>query len=168
MPVLLRAALLVLVLASTACGFSLRGSEQLASRYSELQYLTLQPNSEFSRLLRRSLESAGIELDVISDTDATDPGRLVLAVSDEQLARRPVSVNPRARAAQYEMRLSVDILLARGETELIPLQAISVERSYFEDIENIAGTQEEVAIITDEMRLELVNQLLRRLQAAPS
>ncbi len=105
---------------------------------------------------------------MITDTGATDPERLVLAVSDEQLARRPVSVNPRARAAQYEMRLSVDMLLARGESELIPLQALSVERSYFEDIENIAGTQEEVAIITDEMRLELVNQLLRRLQAAPS
>lgn len=162
---LLRLPLILLLLSVSACGFSLRGSDVLSARYAELQLLTLEPNSEFNRLLRRSLESAAVEIEILTDTGATDPERLVLAVGDEQLARRPVTVNSRARAAQYEMRLSVDMLLARGETEIIPLQTLSVERSYFEDIGNIAGSQEEVEIITTEMRRELVNQLLRRLQA---
>jgi outer membrane lipopolysaccharide assembly protein LptE/RlpB len=74
-------------------------------------------------------------------------------------------VNPRARAAQYEMRLSINIALGNAERYLISPETLMVERIYFEDIANIAGTQEEVEIITAEMRRELVNQLMRRLEA---
>ena len=78
---------------------------------------------------------------------------------------RPVTVNPRARAAQYELRLSINIALAQADAMLIDTETLFVERSYFEDIENISGNQEEIELITAEMRRELVNQLMRRLEA---
>ena len=121
-----------------------------------------QPNSEFSRLLRRSLEVADVTIEAVALTNSDSP---VLLVSNERIVSRPITVNPRARAAQYEMRLSINIAMGNAERYLISPETLMVERIYFEDIANIAGTQEEVEIITAEMRRELVNQLMRRLEA---
>jgi len=146
----------------SSCGFSLRGSDVLSSKFQVIQLDMEQPNSEFSRLLRRSLEVADVTIEALLPTNSDSP---VLLVSNERIVSRPITVNPRARAAQYEMRLSVNIALGRAEKTLIPPETLMVERIYFEDIANIAGTQEEVEIITAEMRRELVNQLMRRLEA---
>ncbi|MCH7670684.1 MAG: hypothetical protein IIC59_02250 [Proteobacteria bacterium] len=146
----------------SSCGFSLRGSDVLSSKFQVIQLDMEQPNSEFSRLLRRSLEVADVTIEALLPTNSDSP---VLLVSNERIVSRPITVNPRARAAQYEMRLSINIALGRAEKTLIPPETLMVERIYFEDIANIAGTQEEVEIITAEMRRELVNQLMRRLEA---
>lgn len=154
-------AILLCSLILSGCGYSLRGSESLGASLPNLQLNLQNPNSEFSRLLRRSLDTAGVNLNE-ADPNSGPPQ---LSVSDLRIQNQPVSVNPAARAAQYEIRLSIDIQLLDGEQELIPRETLTVERSYFEDIENIAGNQEEVEIITSEMRRELLNLLIRRLQA---
>lgn len=153
-----------LVLLLSSCGYSLRGSDVLSSKFDSVLLNSQQANSEFSRLLRRSLEIADVAV-TSANSDSVDEQQLVLDIGNEQIISRPVSVNPRARAAQYELRLSVVISLRRSGEQLISPETLSVERSYFEDIENIAGTQEEVEIISSEMRRELVNQLMRRLAA---
>ena len=146
----------------SSCGFSLRGSDVLSSKFQVIQLDMEQPNSEFSRLLRRSLEVADVSIEAVALTNSDSP---VLLVSNERIVSRPITVNPRARAAQYEMRLSINIALGNAERYLISPETLMVERIYFEDIANIAGSQEEVEIITTEMRRELVNQLMRRLEA---
>jgi LPS-assembly lipoprotein len=157
--------LLGLALGISSCGYSLRGSDVLSSKYDTLHLNVQQPNSEFARLLRRSLEAA----DVIVETTFTenlDTEFPVLAIGNEQVISRPITVNPRARAAQYELRLSINIALGQADELLIDRETLFVERRYFEDIENISGNQEEIEVITAEMRRELVNQLMRRLEAA--
>lgn len=154
---------LLCLLVLTGCGYSLRGSGVLGSEVESLTLNAQQPNSQFARLLRRSLTVADI---AVREGSTTEDGQLTLMVGNEQVASRPVSVNPRARAAQYEIRVSVSIALRRGDEMLLSPETLIVERSYFEDIENIAGTQEEVDILTEEMRRELVNQVMRRLEAA--
>ena len=153
-----------LALLLSACGYSLRGNDVLSSKFDTVLLNSQQPNSEFSRLLRRSLEISDVTLiSATSGSETTE--QLILEIGSEKIISRPVSVNPRARAAQYELRLSVDISLSRSGEQLISPQTLTVERSYFEDIENISGNQEEVEIISSEMRRELVNQLMRRLAA---
>jgi len=161
----LRLACLLLALLVTGCGYSLRGSDVLSSQFDSLQLSLQTPNSELSRLLRRSLDAAGVTTTMTAPGAAINSDLTTLAVGNEQLANRPVSVNPRARAAQYEIRLSIEIVLSRGDEDLIPRETLSVQRNYFEDIDNITGNRDEVQIITAEMRRELVDQLLRRLQA---
>lgn len=156
---------LMLVLLLTGCGYSLRGNDVLSSQFDTLQLRLQDPNSEFSRLLRRSLDAADVTTNLLESNAQQGTDLAILSVGNEQLANRPVSVNPRARAAQYEIRLSIEIALSRGDSELIPQETMSVQRNYFEDIDNITGNRDEVQIITAEMRRELVNQLLRRLQA---
>lgn len=151
----------------SGCGFALRGGDQLSADFSTLLLNLQQPSSELSRLLRRSLTSADIEVELIEqiNEEASVSGIPVLQVADEQIVSRPVTVNPRARAAQYELRMSVTIALGRSGAYLIEPESLVVQRIYFEDIENISGNREEVEIISAEMRRELVLQLMRRLEA---
>lgn len=159
----------VLVIASlcllvSGCGFSLRSNDILSTRFTALQLALEQPNSDLARMLQRSLDIAAV---TITESNSTAPQNElpVLHVGAEQLVTRPVTVNPRARAAQYELRIAVDVSLALGAEMLMGPETLLVERSYYEDIENIAGNQEELEIITTEMRRDLVNQLIRRLEA---
>lgn len=160
-----RLVILILALALQSCGFALRGSDAISANFSALALDLQQPQSQFSRLLTRSLEMA--DVDINSRLDGSGDALPILAVANERVSNRPVTINPRARAAQVEIRLSVDISLTRGELDLIPAETLLVDRVYFQDIENIAGNQEEVQIITAELRRELVNQLMRRLESVP-
>lgn len=155
----------VFIIALNQCGFTLRSNEVISSRFNSIQLNLQPPNSELSRLLRRRLDIAGVETQLLT-TNSPNFNQPVLVISDEQMTNRPVTFNPRARTAQQEMRLSITILFEQGEQMLIRPETLSVERTYFEDVENIAGNQEEVVIIRAEMRGELVNQIMRRLEAA--
>ena len=61
--------------------------------------------------------------------------------------------------------MSITIALGQSTGYIIEPESLVVQRIYFEDIENISGNREEVEIISAEMRRELVNQLMRRLEA---
>ena len=160
--------LIIISLSLVTCGFSLRGNELINSRFNNLQLSLSQPNSEFSRMLRRSLDVAEVSTEVISTSEEMGLASFipVLTIGDEQVSNRPVTVNARARAAQYEMRLSITIALGQAGEMLIEPETLFIDRTYFEDIENLTGNREEVEIIATEMRRELVNQLIRRLEAA--
>jgi len=157
--------LAALLLTLTSCGFSLRGSDAVSSNFAELQFYSEQANSELTRLLRSSLDGAGVGITVVRPEQAVSNIAL-LGIVNERLSSRPVTINPRARAAQIELRLSVDMALTQDEQTLIAPETLFVERTYFQDVENISGNQEEAEIISAEMRRELVNQLMRRLAAA--
>ncbi len=154
--------LLCLSMLLGSCGFALRGSNTISNNFDELALELEQPNSEFARLLRRSLDVAGVE----TRSDSGSAELATLRVNAERVVNRAVTVNPQARAAQYEIRLSVDISLAQADELLIPDETLFVERIYIEDIANLAGTRDEVELITSEMRRDLVDQLLRRLAAS--
>ena len=158
---------LILLMTLYSCGYSLRNSHLLEAKLESIQLNLSQPNSEFSRILRRNLEQAGIKT-IILDTsqDASSNKEYELIISSEQISTRPVTINSRARAAQYEMRVSVEVALKNIEGVLVEPEAIFVDRIYFEDIQNITGNQEEVGIITSEMRLDLVFQVMRRIESA--
>ena len=149
-----------LLLVTGGCGFSLRGSDAISASIPELRLASPQPNSEFMRQLRNGLAAANVQL---PDSGANIP---LLQLGPERLSSRPVSVNPRARAAQYELRLEVDISLIVQNNGLIPQQTLFTARTLFEDIENISGNREEIELLAGEMRRELVNQILRRLENA--
>ena len=153
-----------LFLVLNSCGFSLRGSDVLSTNFSELQFYSEQPNSELARLLRRSLDSAEVNVTLVNLGEAGSNVAL-LGIANEQLVSRPVTINPRARAAQIELRLSVDMGLLLGQQTLLEPETLFVERTYFQDVENISGNQEEAEIISAEMRRELINQMMRRLAA---
>lgn len=160
-------ALVILLGFLTSCGYSLRTNQLIEGSLDTIHLTLSQPNSEFSRILRRNLELADVKvINSIKSQQAHSNLTHELSIGGEEISTRPITINSRARAAQYEMRLSIEITLRVNETFLIESEALFVDRIYFEDIENITGNQEEIRIITSEMRQNLVSQVMRRLESA--
>ena len=160
-------ALVILLGFLSSCGYSLRTNQLIEGNLDTIHLTFSQPNSEFSRILRRNLELADVQvINSIESHQANSNLPHELSIGGEEISTRPITINSRARAAQYEMRLSIEITLRVNETFLIESEALFVDRIYFEDIENITGNQEEIRIITSEMRQNLVSQVMRRLESA--
>ena len=151
---------ILLITFLTSCGFALRTAEQSRLPFSSLQLNLQQENAPFSRLLRSALESSGVSL---GETG------YILSIGEELHSSRPISVTNRASAAEYELVSTVQVALS--DPAGIPLlgpETLAVERTYYEDIANIAGSGSEVELLRAEMRQELVDQLLRSLQSLPA
>ena len=160
-------ALVILLGFLISCGYSLRTNQLIEGSLDTIHLTLSQPNSEFSRILRRNLELADVKvINSIESQQAHSNLTHELSIGGEEISTRPITINSRARAAQYEMRLSIEITLRVNKTFLIESEALFVDRIYFEDIENITGNQEEIRIITSEMRQNLVSQVMRRLESA--
>lgn len=159
---------LALCLLLSACGYSLRGTESaVGSSGIRLQMFAAAPSENLAIELSSALSAGGVEL-VENDSLGQSAELLRLSLSEERLSRRPVSVNSRARAAQYELTLSATIDLRVGETSLLQATEVSTQSEYFEEIENLTGSQDEIALLTQEMRRSLVQLIIRRMTAAVS
>ena len=156
----LRATILALIaLTMTSCGFALRGSGETALSPETVYVRGPQENDLLTQALQASLVNAKMLL-----AETASQARYIVSVSEEEFNTTIATVNGRARAAQYTLRLSVDLALDMQGQNLLPAERIMVERSYFEDTANIAGSTREADILHIEMRQELIDQILNRLR----
>lgn len=160
MKALLRASSLVIIaLTLASCGFALRGSGGTALSPETVYVQGAQENDLLTQALQASLVNAKMQL-----ADSATQAHYIVSVSQEEFNTTTATVNGRARAAQYTLRLSVELALDMQGQNLLPAERLMVERSYFEDTANIAGSTREAEILHNEMRQELVNQILNRLR----
>jgi LPS-assembly lipoprotein len=152
--------LLVLLTSLSSCGFSLRGSTTSIDESISVFLTASNPNEVLVERIGSSLQNAGIQ--VSTDMSAN----YALHIGEEQFISRPATVNGRARAVQYDLQLAFEYSLERQNTLLIPTETIAANRTHFEDIANISGSSEELTMLREEMRLELVERLLRRIAAS--
>lgn len=147
------------ILVITSCGFTLRGGERWElpmTRLSVSQPAGIYPLGE---ILADTLQDSGVETPI---ANATDYG---LVLGAEQLERRTISINTRAGAGQYEMRLSVEVYLYLGDQRLAGPEIFSATGNFFEDTANISGSNSGLELVLNDMRFELAEQMVRRLQA---
>ena len=85
-------------------------------------------------------------------------------VGNEQSSERVLSVNSNARAGEYELTMSVPVQLRRGGAVVMGPETLSIEKVYLADPNSAVAKAEERELMEGEMRRELVNQILRRLQ----
>lgn len=142
----------------SGCGFTLRGVTPLPPELYTLILDSARPDSDFEREVRRALQTNGVRL-VESGSDY----RLVLG--NEGISERTLSVNVNARSGEYELALRVEYDLRRAGTVISGPNLLSTTRVYLTDPENAVAKEEEAALIQDEMRRELAQQLLRQLQS---
>jgi len=160
MKALLRITSLVLVsLTLASCGFALRGNGSPALSAETVFVRSPQENAPLTQALQASLVDAQMQL-----TETSSQAHYIVSIGEEEFNTTTATVNGRARAAQYTLRLSVELALDLQDQNLLQAERIMVERSYFEDTANIAGSTREADILHDEMRQELINQILNRLR----
>lgn len=112
-----------------------------------------------SKLKRLNVQTSNFD----KDLERTMPW---LEIGEEGFQSFPITINSSARAAQYELELSLDVKFSLSKNELIPLERFTVSRDFLENVQNINGSQEEIDLILHEMRVELASVVIRRLAAA--
>jgi LPS-assembly lipoprotein len=156
--------LLVLILLATViasgCGFTLRGSAQLPAALQTMALTSPDGNSDILRELRRSLVASDVTL-----LDSPQANAYVLVLGAEVSRERVLSVNSNARAGEYELSLSVPFQLRNGSTVVLGPENLTIEKVYLADPDSAVAKAEERELMETEMRRELVNLLLRRLQS---
>jgi LPS-assembly lipoprotein len=111
--------------------------------------------------MRIALERAGVEVLGSPTADA-----LVIDLLDERRDRRSISVSESAVAAEYEVIVGVLFGVRDGAgNQLIMPQWLERERVYRADRDNILGSSEERALLEREMQNELIQQIIRSLDA---
>ncbi|MBC3347450.1 MULTISPECIES: LPS assembly lipoprotein LptE [Pseudomonas] len=140
----------------SACGFQLRGTGTTELAITELDLSARDAYGETVKMLRDTLENSGVKI------YNGAPYKLVL--TSEQQSQRSLSYAGAGRSAEYELNnvLSYEI---RGQNNLVLLDdKLQVQKVYLHDGNNITGSDQESSEARDEMRRDLVQRMMLRLQ----
>ena len=155
----------------SACGFHLRGSIVRATDLGSV-YLDAERDLSITQEVRDALTDLDFEL-----ADNRDDAMILLRLTNEVMSERVVSVNSDGRISELELSHAVDMLIAEsapGETPAyLPgqvLNSVEVTREYTFDETNVLGKENEARILREEMKRDLVRQIILRSNAslAPS
>jgi len=154
---------LVLMLAAllAACGFHLRQEIALPAGLERVALLVADEFSPLKRELRESLQRAGAE---VLATEATGAGVIRLPVN--AVTRDVLTVSGRARVQEYVVRhlVELEVVAADGRV-LLARTPITLEREFtFDETQGLGAAQEE-ELIRKELEREMVQQVLRRIEA---
>ncbi len=153
--------LLLWVGLASGCGFQLRTWDLEGNV--ETARIVANARNPLADPLGRALRTAGVE--VVESSAA----QLTIELLEDRSSRRSISVTNQARAAEYEARLSVryTVSTADGEVLLSP-RWVRASRVYTVDRNNLVGSSEEQALLEREMLGELVQQVIRGVNAVVS
>ena len=143
----------------SGCGFELRGWDLESSI--ESVHVTAKPRVRLAGELRRALSQAGVRIE-----PRPSAAEMIVELLEERRGRRTVAVTGSARAAEYEVTISVRFAIRSGARVLREPVWLDASRVFVVDRDNIAGTAGEQALIEAELANDLVGQIMRALNAA--
>jgi LPS-assembly lipoprotein len=140
----------------SACGFQLRGTGTTELAITELDLSARDAYGETVKALRDSLEDSGVK--VYNGA----PYKLVL--TREQQSQRSLSYAGAGRSAEYELNNVLNYEI-RGRNNLVLLDdKLQVQKVYLHDGNNITGSDKESSEVREEMRRDMVQRMMLRLQ----
>ena len=158
------ATLLGLVLALAACGgWQLRGAQ-----LKRLGVEAVQVKSEGAPVMKAALERVLRDSGV--DTRAGADSDVVFVISDEELDRRILSVDPNSgKVREVEVGISVNVeTLGRDGSELLPADRIALERDFVFDEQALLGTVEQEGLLQRYLAEDIARSPLLRLDTLES
>ena len=150
---------LLLAALLSGCGFHLRTWDLEGTV--DTARITANVRNPVAESLKRGLQNAGVEL--VENSEDAD---VLIELLADKRGRRSVSVTSRARAAEYETSMQVQYAIhGKDEKVLIEPRWVRASRIYQVDAVNIVGGSEEETLLEREMVNDLVQQLIRSLNA---
>ncbi|BFM21260.1 LPS-assembly lipoprotein LptE [Gilvimarinus japonicus] len=147
---------LSLLLLTSACGWHLRGSLNPPLEFERIRVVSSEEHTELLRELTRSLASQDIEI-----VAADENPEYILALGDETTRRRTVGIGADTLASAYSITLMVRYQILTPDNVPVGAQEQArVTRSY--DASDSTGIEREEEILMSEMRVDLVQQMMRR------
>ncbi|WP_419794171.1 LPS assembly lipoprotein LptE [Pseudomonas palleroniana] len=140
----------------SACGFQLRGTGTNELSLKELDVSARNAYGETVKQLRQTLENSGVHV--------YEGATYKLNLIDEQETQRNLSYASAGRASDIELNTKV-VYELRGRDQL-PLMGdkVEVQKVVSHDGNNLVGSDSETIQVRKEMRRELIQRLMVRLQ----
>ncbi|ROM40134.1 hypothetical protein BK648_19250 [Pseudomonas poae] len=140
----------------SACGFQLRGTGTNELTLKELDLSARNAYGETVKQLRQTLENSGVHV--------YNGATYKLNLIDEQETQRNLSYASAGRASDIELNTKV-VYELRGRDQL-PLMGdkVEVQKVVSHDGNNLVGSDSEIIQVRKEMRRELIQRLMVRLQ----
>ena len=140
----------------SACGFQLRGTGTNQLTITELNVSARNSYGDTVRQLRQVLENSGVKL------TANAPYKLIL--TNEKETQRAATYSGNGGTVEYQLTNVVSYEI-RGQNNLPLLNdRVEAQKVVMEDGSNIAGANQESLLIRKEMRRNLIQQLVMRLE----
>ncbi|AHL36093.1 lipoprotein [Pseudomonas brassicacearum] len=140
----------------SACGFQLRGTGTTELAITELDLSARDAYGDTVKMLRDTLENSGVRI------YSGAPYKLIL--TREQQNQRSLSYAGAGRSAEYELTNVLNYEI-RGRNNLSLLDdKLQVQKVYLHDGNNITGSDQESSEVRVEMRRDLVQRMMLRLQ----
>ena len=146
--------MLATLLGVAGCGFQLRGIE--AGGLESLNIVGASAAPLTSKSLRQALEDRDVQI------VPAGAGVISVHILDERSHRRSIATTNVYDAAEYELRLELDVSISRDENFLLEDATLVAQRVYAVDSGNLSGSYEEQALLLSDMRVNLAEQLIRR------
>jgi len=141
----------------SSCGFHLRGSDSADFAISEITIEARNRYGKTTEALKNSLKKYQVEVQA-----GAFP---TLVLIEENQKSRALGRGGSTQTVEIELLLSLDYQLLGKNRLLLTEDSLKVRRVYVQDDNNIAATSGEQEQLEAEMRRELIEQLLMRLQA---
>lgn len=140
----------------SACGFQLRGTGTTELAIKELDVSARNAYGDTVTQLRKVLQSSGV------DVHAGAPYKLVL--TNEQEDRRAATYTGGGRSAEYELTTTLSYTIAGLNNAQLLDDKVQVRKIYIHDGNNITGSEQDATRTRSELRQELVQAMVIRLQ----
>ncbi|WP_392891707.1 LPS assembly lipoprotein LptE [Pseudomonas migulae] len=140
----------------SACGFQLRGTGTYEIALKELDLSARNSYGETVTMMRQVLQSNGVNIHVGA------PYKLVLA--DEQESQRILSYAGAGRTGEYQLTTVLNYDIRSGSNLPLLSDKIEVQKVFIHDGNNLVGSDQEANDARKEMRRELVQRMVLRLQ----
>ncbi len=159
-PTLRLLAVILLAVSLSGCGFHLRSKIALPSDLGPVKVVSKTRYSPLAEDLAIGLKAAGA---IPAAEDAGD-NVATLDIKSERWGNRPIALDQYGRAQEYSLRYAAIFEFRRADgTELVPLQVVELSRDYVAQSTNLTGTSSEKEILSDELRRDMAQAILRRI-----
>lgn len=140
----------------SACGFQLRGTGTTELAIKELDLSARNAYGETVVQMRQVLESSGVKV----YTGA--PYKLIF--TNEQETQRTLSYVGGGQSAEYELTNVLNYEIVGHDSRSLLDNKLEVQKVYMHDGSNLTGSDQEAAEVRKEMRRDLVQRMMLRLQ----
>lgn len=156
-----------LIIAISACGFSLRGSQALPDSLTHVLISAPLQYSPLSRALQQRLgvyQLIGIIDDGGENLDIDTLKTVNIKLEPEQFERRLLSVFTTGQVAEYELEFTVNYSVRFPNSEIMT-NRFTVSREYQDDPDQILAKSRELDLILNELRREAADRIIRLLSS---
>lgn len=156
----LAAASLAAVLLLSACGFHLQGRQPLPAAFAYTFVDTRDEQTDFVQDLRKALLASKVNVVPTKGSSGA-----VIAVHEDELTERVLSVSARNIPTEYELTYKVNFSVTSGDKTLIDKEEISASRDLSFDEAQLLAKEREQEILSEALARDLVALVMRRLAA---